>query len=309
MTLKICENIAKYRKERNITQTELAEYLGVSPQAVSKWEQKLSVPDIYLLPKLAFFFQVSIDALFGNSELDVVSLLVSKYESTYVEKDYKEAKMSLETILEEEPENTKAMELLCKLEYYRAMEYLEKSRSICERLQSLSAGVDEALNHRTNVQMLRFKQMLGEPEGLSEYEGKFRQSNSGKDFNYWIIALCIKQKYEEVLMLGDKYVDTFSVKEQKEIYPNLMEAAYRINDVSYVEKCFRYITEKAEDEGQIFNAWWLLFKTYEKNGNSEAERCKEELLGRLPKQGYNAYVLEKIKAQLQGETKNKSNVL
>ena len=51
------KNIAKFRKEKGWTQGELGEKLGVSNQAVSKWEREISCPDIILLPSLAKAFQ------------------------------------------------------------------------------------------------------------------------------------------------------------------------------------------------------------------------------------------------------------
>lgn len=59
--------IAYYRRLSGLTQEELAERVGVSCQAVSKWEQQLSCPDIMLLPELSRVFGVAIDELFGIS--------------------------------------------------------------------------------------------------------------------------------------------------------------------------------------------------------------------------------------------------
>ena len=61
----IGKNIALFRKQKNMTQEELASVLHVSPQAVSKWENGLSCPDIALLPQLAAVFGVSVDFLLG----------------------------------------------------------------------------------------------------------------------------------------------------------------------------------------------------------------------------------------------------
>lgn len=57
--------ISTLRKEMGITQEQVAQYVGVSKAAVSKWETGLSYPDITLLPKLATFFNLSIDSLLG----------------------------------------------------------------------------------------------------------------------------------------------------------------------------------------------------------------------------------------------------
>ena len=58
------KNIRQFRKTINLTQEELADKLGVSFQAVSKWENAQSAPDISLLPFLAEIFRCTIDDLF-----------------------------------------------------------------------------------------------------------------------------------------------------------------------------------------------------------------------------------------------------
>lgn len=58
--------IARLRREKGLTQEQLANELGISYQAVSKWENELSSPDISALPLLADIFGVSVDALFGR---------------------------------------------------------------------------------------------------------------------------------------------------------------------------------------------------------------------------------------------------
>ena len=55
--------IAALRKEQGMTQLELAEKMGVTDKAVSKWERDLSFPDVNSLPKLAEIFHVSVDEL------------------------------------------------------------------------------------------------------------------------------------------------------------------------------------------------------------------------------------------------------
>ena len=59
------ENLKKYRILKNLTQEEVAEYLGMTPQSVSKWERGECYPDITLLPALANIFETSIDLLVG----------------------------------------------------------------------------------------------------------------------------------------------------------------------------------------------------------------------------------------------------
>ncbi len=65
MEIVLAENIKKYRKERRLTQEQLAEVLGVTAGAVYKWESGLSVPELGLIVELADFFDTSVDALLG----------------------------------------------------------------------------------------------------------------------------------------------------------------------------------------------------------------------------------------------------
>ena len=67
--------IAEYRKRAGITQDQLAEKMNVSPQAVSKWENDLSCPDISLLPQLADLFNVSIDELMRGENANEVRVV------------------------------------------------------------------------------------------------------------------------------------------------------------------------------------------------------------------------------------------
>lgn len=62
------KRIADLRKEKGMTQEGLANILGVTNQAVSKWESDQCCPDIMLLPELANVFDVSIDYLFGKAD-------------------------------------------------------------------------------------------------------------------------------------------------------------------------------------------------------------------------------------------------
>ena len=62
--LTLCKNIAALRKGAGLTQEALASQLGLTYQAISKWENGLSCPDVQLLPQIADIFNVSIDALF-----------------------------------------------------------------------------------------------------------------------------------------------------------------------------------------------------------------------------------------------------
>lgn len=61
----LAENLKKYRMQKELTQEDVAQYLGITAQSVSKWERGESYPDITLLPALANIFETSVDLLLG----------------------------------------------------------------------------------------------------------------------------------------------------------------------------------------------------------------------------------------------------
>lgn len=68
MKLMIGENLKRLRKEKDFTQEQFAEVLGVSYQSVSRWENDVCYPDMELLPTLASFFDTTVDKLLGVNE-------------------------------------------------------------------------------------------------------------------------------------------------------------------------------------------------------------------------------------------------
>ena len=66
--MEICmkDTLRTLRQKKNVTQETLAGHLGITPQSVGKWERGEGFPDITLLPKIAFYFDVTIDELLGE---------------------------------------------------------------------------------------------------------------------------------------------------------------------------------------------------------------------------------------------------
>ena len=69
--MKLGEKIKTLRKQRNISQEVLANYLGISFQSVSKWENESTLPDVMMIPAIASFFGISTDELFEYNLYEV----------------------------------------------------------------------------------------------------------------------------------------------------------------------------------------------------------------------------------------------
>ena len=118
--MNISEKIKSLRREKNVSQEKLAQFLNVSFQAVSKWENSISMPDITLLPDIARFFGITVDELLSVDKLDE-ERLYQEYEerACVLFRDNKRAE-HLEVWLEaykKMPNNVQVKEMLMSAYY------------------------------------------------------------------------------------------------------------------------------------------------------------------------------------------------
>ncbi len=99
--------IKNLRKSKNMTQEQLAELLGISFQAVSKWENNITLPDITLVPTLAKIFGVSTDTLFAYNLQEIQEEIDKYLEDAFNVRETNpyEGRRILEEALEKYPEN------------------------------------------------------------------------------------------------------------------------------------------------------------------------------------------------------------
>lgn len=96
MEIRIGENIKRLRKAKSVTQEQVAELLGISVTAVSKWERGETYPDITLLFPLAHYFEVTLDELMGYDEGRVqaeINATLSEYRSLWLTESEKARKL------------------------------------------------------------------------------------------------------------------------------------------------------------------------------------------------------------------------
>ena len=118
--MKFGEFVYKLRKEKNITQQHLAEILDVSYQAISRWENNITSPDITVLPILSNIFNVTIDYLLDNKieeNDEIINETYKQYWNLFNENKYNEAEILLEEKIKKFPNNYFLKNELLKLYY------------------------------------------------------------------------------------------------------------------------------------------------------------------------------------------------
>lgn len=119
MNIYFGENLKKLRKSKELTQEALADFLGMSFQAVSKWERGDTYPDITMLPAIASFFGVTVDSLLGTDRIEKekqVDEYCKKYSILWSEGRVAEVRDMLKNAIIEFPGN---YDLLAK--YFNAL--------------------------------------------------------------------------------------------------------------------------------------------------------------------------------------------
>lgn len=113
-SIRFAENLITLRREKKVTQEQLAEFCGVTKASVSKWETRQTIPDTLLLPRLAAFFGVTIDELLGYE----VCLSKEQIHKIYEELATEFATKDFDTAMSKCREYVK--------QYYSCYEFVEK---------------------------------------------------------------------------------------------------------------------------------------------------------------------------------------
>lgn len=166
MELKLGTIIKKLRTERGITQEELASKMGVSYQAVSKWETNTTTPDIAILPQLALFFGVSMDALFSMNQDDYI-VKISKMirdEHSISHENFVWAERYLKGLLSEEKHNNTARTLLVELYEHRENRDSLAGGRLCEE-----GLLIEPSNVALVGKLTRIREKRNEPDRLIKF--------------------------------------------------------------------------------------------------------------------------------------------
>lgn len=147
--MELGNNIRSIRKQRGLRQEQLAEAMGVSVAAVSKWETNQSFPELTVLAELADFFEVSVDTLIGHSlKADRMEELIAQMENAAENREEETAAALCEKILRNYPNNSRAVEVCVKGYYHLYIytskkNYMERCIAETKRLMNLKQGEPE----------------------------------------------------------------------------------------------------------------------------------------------------------------------
>lgn len=314
MVLSIGEKIALLRKEKNITQTELAEYLFLAPQTVSRWEAGNGAPEITLLPKIAAFFSVSIDELFGLTSLERTEDLVSKYSVLRDDRSFREAMESIDSQLQSigaflkngggdtrqlEQERDQLEAEKTHLWIQQGREAFQRAFAIADRFVKKTEGNPE---HPWYLRMrLQRDQLCGSMgrgrETLAERKAGFLEHPDEISLLRYLSMLNHRQDYEAVLLEAEGPAREMLVppcEKNRSSWMEIIHAAARMRETDFIDRHLPAVLEACGKNDEL-ELLLCLLDAYE---GEKQEELKKRIRSLLPEVSLNSYFEEKIKERI-----------
>ncbi len=306
------------RKERNITQTQLAEYLFLTPQTISRWEVGNGMPEITLLPKIAAFFSVSIDELFGVTSLERAEDLVCKYSVLRDERSFQEAmecvNSQLQTIdallkngaedagLAAERDQLEAEKMHLRIQQGR--EAFQQALNITNIFTEKTEGNPEHpwyLPMRLQRNQLRAALGMGR-EALAECRKGFAEAEDACTLQIYLTLLSDLQRYEEILSIQESPATgiIFPVSEKNlSIWQLLIHAAVETDESDFIKRHMPSVLETCTERDE-YEFLMILLPFYQKGRQEEKlAPAKKRLLSLLPEMGLNQYFEEAAQKRIE----------
>ena len=279
MQLKVSENIKRYRKSMNMTQEQLAESLGVTIGAVSKWENGGNVPDISTLMELANLYNISMDELLGyDKSTKNVDALAKLIEDLTHEHKFDEAVIQAKNALARYPHTFKIL-MVCATMY--TFKYVEsQDMADCDEaielsnraLTYISQNTDPEINDFTVKLQIAHLYREKDPERAIEelkkinYNGvnnaalsniymNLGKSKEALDYGTKSLIRCFAEQYSTVTYMAlasalpGKKNSYEKALELTDYELNVMDLSRRDDSIGYIGK-LKAIT-------LVLKGWWL----------------------------------------------------
>lgn len=294
-TMAIGENVKKLREERDITQQQLADALGIAFQSISKWECNTTIPDVAMLPEIAEYFEVTIDSLFCETKKvykHKAERLLAKYGSDIQNSDaFNNADNEYEKLFASGNYDRDDLKSYAKLNSLRMGYYSQKAEKYF--LDSLEQGNDikDTEYYHTQRDYIRFLAKQGRADERLEVQKEILDNEPDILGNYFSLAFVyyFTHKYQDaldvckqalvnfpddaelLLLVGDIYsklkdyenAKMFWIKSHKldpEMMPTLFSLAFYYRDNGYKDKAiasFKKIISWLERNGYRDDAKWI----------------------------------------------------
>lgn len=304
------ENLKKLRVQKNFTQEQVAEVLGVSTQTISRWECNTTCPDIMLLPEIARLYCVTVDDLFKENSSayeNYAQRLASVYEITHKSEDYLNADMEFNKLKE------------CgnyTLEDYRIHGIIHSSM-MCSCKQLAIKNFNHIINEfekennispenkvywKTRYQIIHYYIEIGQSEQICQTQ-EIQLRKRLNDYMEWTVLIYAyyysgkyKEAYECFIKANEKFSDKWELYDIASYVCRALKKfddAIKYSDMSYklnseyldavYSKAFCF--EEMGDYKSAYDTWLFIIESLKKDGyhievqreEKRAQTCLEKI--------------------------------
>ena len=208
------KNLRKLRQEKQMTQEQVAEKIGVSAQSVSRWETGATFPDILLLPELAKLYGVLVDDLFKESPegyKNYANRLFAVYENSRKHEDFMAAATEYEKMIKADtmtPEDYRSYGILHE---YMSQICTGKAFELYDKTMMLCKDNDSELFYRVKRQKHLLRSRRGEALECIEEQRKAIQEAPENVEEYICLAAALfnAKQYEECYVIAKDAITKF----------------------------------------------------------------------------------------------------
>jgi len=291
MKINIGENIKKLRNEKQVTQEQLADHLLISCQAVSKWENNVTTPDIVLLPVIAEYFDVQIDELFKidmTGYKNKASRLTVKYDMSGKKEDFEKANTEYEKLLASDKADKMDISGYARLNIYHSDNLLKKAEELLN--QAISLGEEGA----ENLLITLLSKQGRNNESVAKYEQQIQNDpTNAKNWHKLIHAYYPIGRNYNVPANLEKALKT--AKDGLDKFPNdaflhsLCGFIYRGKEEH--EKALVYWEQSMQIDPSIVDNYHAIARAYQELGKyAEAIAAWEKLVTHYEQGGYHEHI-------------------
>ena len=206
MSTVLSNNLKKFRQQKNYTQEQVADILGVSSHTVYRWECNTTLPDVTLLPEIAKLYCVSIDDLFKEHSVayeNYAQRLASVFEATHDPEDFIRADSEFKKLLKNDGLTPLDMWSYGIIHYLMMNYSIEKSLYWFDKVLEQGEMADAFAYWKTRIQKMKLLSQLGKDKENIIEQQKSLESNPDDVNEYclllaaYICAECYEEAYKE----------------------------------------------------------------------------------------------------------------
>ena len=264
LSKKISENIKNLRESKHLTQEQLANSLGIYYQAVSKWENAVTTPDIMMLPLIAQVFSVSIDDLF-KAQIDAYEneaiRWLSIYESSKNQDDFIRADIEFKKLFESNAYNDNTIRLYGVLYEYHM--YYCRDKALEQYDKIISEGKkDDTYYGVCNQKNLLLSRIGRGEEQISYWEERVKEEDSSiKDYICLISACYWAEQYDKAAGYFER-AETVYGEEAKNNYNLYIYGGDTYRALKKYDEAFKCWRKALDINDYYMDAWFSMGFSY-----------------------------------------------